>query len=377
MDLSEGIALDPKPGREASRESRVEAIDSWPTFQALAAEWDDLAERVGGEFFSRHGFIANWLAHFASDRFLVLALWDAYGRLTAVLPLVRRRSVIYGVPVRQWHSASNCHSGRFDLLADDPPNAAWTLIRHLAARKDWDVVVLSELGGRAAALELLDAARGAQLSTGRWWAPDSPVLELPSQWSELERGLSGSFRANLRRKRRLLMKAGRVTARRFDDDLRVLTEGMALEARGWKGRRGTAMIQHSSTRDFYTNLATRTARDGALAVWALRVDDRMVAFQYGIEFGGAYHLLKLAYDEEFARCSPGQLLMEDVLRDAVDRRLERFDFLGDSMPWKEAWRPLGQQRAWLYLFRDAPLPRAAHTLKFRLAPALRRSMGRA
>src|SRR5690606_5380408 len=64
-----------------------------------------------------------------------------------------------------------------------------------------------------------------------------------------------------------------------------------------------------------------------------RIDGRAVAMQVGIEWQARLWLLKIAYDEGYARCSPGLLLLEDSLRHAARQGLLSCEFLGDARPW--------------------------------------------
>jgi CelD/BcsL family acetyltransferase involved in cellulose biosynthesis len=112
-------------------------------------------------------------------------------------------------------------------------------------------------------------------------------------------------------------------------------------------------------------LARLAAAEGRLALWFLRLDGRPIGFQYGLEHAGRYLLLKPAYEEAFADCSPGQLLVEDVLRDCIARGLHEFDFLGPNMPWKRDWTDQVRPHEWLYVFRGTR-GRLAHSLKFRI-----------
>jgi len=156
----------------------------------------------------------------------------------------------------------------------------------------------------------------------------------------------------------------------------ALEEGFALEAAGWKGRSGTAMSQDRSTRDFYVELARVASARGWLALYLLRVQGRAVAFHYALTYGGRYLLLKPAYDEQVSSCSPGQLLVEDVVRDGVARGWSEFDFLGPDMPWKREWTSTARHHDWLYVFRDTRLGRALASAKFRLVPAAREVVAR-
>jgi CelD/BcsL family acetyltransferase involved in cellulose biosynthesis len=345
-------------------------------FAGLAHEWDALAERCGGGILHRHGFLRLWREHFAPGETLrVLTQRSSDGALTAALPLLLRRTRIYGVPVRELRAMANVHSGRFDLLAEDPPEAARAFLGVLLEQADWDVLRLIDVPQGGAAEALLDAAESAGLRNGRWASMNSPYIDLPASWSELEQTFSRSFRANMRRRRRRLSEKGTVTFDLCDGrDHAILSarleEGLQLEAEGWKGRGGTAIRQAPDTLGFYTALAQQAGSEGQIRLWFLRLDGQAIAFQYGLQDGTRYLLLKPAYDEAHGAVGPGHLLMEEVLQDCIARDLLEFDFLGPDMSWKRDWANKVRPHGWLYLFRGTR-GRMVHGLKFRLAPMVK------
>lgn len=350
----------------------VEVVASPAAFSDLRSEWNALVVRSDDQVFYRHEFIETWLNHFAAGQWRILVLRDAAGCLVAALPLLYGWALLHGLPLRQLRAAANPHSGRFDLIADQPELASAAFLDYLAARRDWDVLILTELPrqGRARALEQVAGDRG--FPTGRWCAMDSPCRRLPATWAELEGQLSSRFRANLRRRRRALAALGEVRAERCSDSAAWVEAGMELELSGWKGRSGTAIVQDAATCGFYTNLARLLGPQGQLALWALYFDERLIAFQFGLEYRGSYALLKPAYDETLARYSPGQLLMAEVLRDAIARGLTRFEFLGEDMPWKQDWQPDTRAQDWLFIFRGSLGGQILRALKFSFLPRLRK-----
>lgn len=345
-------------------------------FAGLAHEWDALVERCGGGILHRHGFLRVWREHFAPGESLrVLTQRAPDGCLTAALPLLLRHTHIYGVAVRELSAMANVHSGRFDLLAENPPEAARAFLAALLEQADWDVLRLVDVPQGGAAEALLDAASAAGLRSGRWASMNSPYIDLPASWSEMELTLSRHFRANMRRRRRRLSDKGTVSLDLCDgtDDAELtarLDEGLKLEASGWKGRGGTAICQASDTLGFYTALAKQAESEGRLRLWFLRLDGKAIAFHYGLQDGARYLLLKPTYDEAHGEVGPGHLLMEEVLQDCIARGLREFDFLGPGMPWKSDWARKGRPHDWLYLFRG-PRGRLVHGLKFRMAPRVR------
>ena len=66
-------------------------------------------------------------------------------------------------------------------------------------------------------------------------------------------------------------------------------------------------------------------------------DGRPVAVQLAVEAHGRYSLFKIGFDEQFARCSPGNLLMLHTVRWAAERELASFEFLGAEEPWTSVW----------------------------------------
>jgi CelD/BcsL family acetyltransferase involved in cellulose biosynthesis len=209
---------------------------------------------------------------------------------------------------------------------------------------------------------------------GTWESLQSPYVPLPSDVEALWARLHSKFKANLRRRRKKLEELGEVTVERVEGgkDLEAFLEtGYALEAGGWKGQRGTAIVQDPATRGFYSELARCASYRGWLSLYFLKVGGRAVAFQYGLTYGGRYLLLKPGYDEGLKACSPGQLLMEEVLKECCRQGLSEFDFLGPDMVWKRDWTDQVRVHTWLYVFRDNAFGRALCAAKFRWGPRVK------
>lgn len=368
----EARQLSPAPG--------VIEVPARTAFMALEPEWNALVESTADEPFYRHEFLRVWVDNFAPEsRLRVLTLRDDAGRLTAVLPLMAGRASMYGVPVRRLSATANAHSCRFDVVAREPGSAAVAFLSHLRTDRSWDVLLLTDVPEDGAGWRLYEAAKAAGLSVGTWESLQSPYIPLPGSWEAYQGTLQSKFKANCRRRRRKLEEKGRVTVERVEGGLELeakLEEGFALEASGWKGQRGTAMARDARTRGFYSELARAAGYGGRLALYFLRLDGRAVAFQYALEYGGRYFLLKPGYDESLGDCSPGQLLMEDVLRDCLTRGLREFDFLGPDMVWKRDWTDTVRRHTWLYVFNDTALGRALCAAKFRWAPVAREVVAR-
>jgi CelD/BcsL family acetyltransferase involved in cellulose biosynthesis len=194
----------------------------------------------------------------------------------------------------------------------------------------------------------------------------SPYLPL----ADFERAIDGKFRRKLLARRRQVpdLSFERVTSA----DQGALEEVFRLEGAGWKGEAGTAILSSPATRGFYTELARRSAAAGALSLSLLRSGDKVIAAHFALEDHTAYYLLKPGYDPDFARFGPGHLLVYEAARDARDRGLSEFDFLGQEMAWKLAWTARRRRHLRIQIYRSGARGRAAHALFHVIRPALGR-----
>ena len=68
-----------------------------------------------------------------------------------------------------------------------------------------------------------------------------------------------------------------------------------------------------------------------------RVSPLTIAMQLAVVHGPAIFLLKVGFDEEHGKCSPGMLLTAATIRHAAEAGLERYEFLGVVEGWTSVW----------------------------------------
>jgi CelD/BcsL family acetyltransferase involved in cellulose biosynthesis len=170
---------------------------------------------------------------------------------------------------------------------------------------------------------------------------DYPWIPLDATWSCPESWLNPGRRSDVRRARR---RAGRLGSLRLEmlsptpgELAPLLEEAFWVEASGWKGRRGSAVLDDDARRTFFERYAFAAAARGTLRLGFLRIGGRAAAMQLGVESGERFWLLKIGYDETYRRCSPGMLLMIESLRYAAARGLRTYELLGTVEPWTSMW----------------------------------------
>lgn len=121
----------------------------------------------------------------------------------------------------------------------------------------------------------------------------------------------------LRRQRNRLEDLGAVrfeTASAPDEIGPALEAFLLLEAQGWKGQRGTALIQHAGDAAFIRKTAPALAARGQFEVTSLTRNGETLASGLILRHGNRAWFFKIAMDERFARTSPGVQLTLDLTR---------------------------------------------------------------
>lgn len=198
----------------------------------------------------------------------------------------------------------------FERMARDPALPKLMLLPMLAEDGPFALALDSTLAQRSAASARLDVRQRALLD---------PKGERERY---IENHVSGKRRKELRREGRRLEAMGSLQV--MSDATRAgvaaaLRDFLSLEARGWKGRAGTAALDKPEIAAFVENAVCGLAATDQARVDRLSCDGLVIAASVTLSSADTAWFWKTAYDEAFHRYSPGvQLtlrLTKDLLRE--------------------------------------------------------------
>ena len=130
--------------------------------------------------------------------------------------------------------------------------------------------------------------------------------------------LSSKKRRQLNRQLRRLDELGDFQLEKVDqykDVILRFEEFLLLEAKGWKGRKGTSMQTIKQTAAFARQAVTDLAKNQKSAIYSMRLDGKSIASLIVLSSNGVYYPWKIAFDQDYARYSPGALLMYNVFEE--------------------------------------------------------------
>ena len=306
---------------------RAQVISGVSEFMALEGQWNRLADRFPTPLL-RHEWFAACLDAFGADCDLTIYTVSNGGRLRAVAPFVVER----GGPVPRLVLLGHQTFEPNAILHDD--EAALAAVVN-AVRESRLPAMLPRLASGSPELACLAAGgmRGLRFVQAHA-ANATSSAPLASDWPSFEARMSGQRPTSTRQRRKAAEREGPV---RFDafapaegEIERHLADLIQVKDAGWKGREGTSLAKDAHMRRFCTVYTAAAARRGILRMFFLRIGDATVVARLAVEYSGRLWELKIAYDERFAKCSPGILLTHKTLRYACERGLTGHKFLGTA-----------------------------------------------
>ena len=169
-----------------------------------------------------------------------------------------------------------------------------------------------------------------------------PYITLSDRNTSLDSLLSSTIKRDLRRARKRAEAMGTVAVEihspKNEAEFRPLWEQLLdIEALSWKGETGTAMKADSRILSFYENYTRAIYQRGELRIFFLCIDGRPIAMQLVVVSNNCFWLLKIGYNAQYSKCSPGMLLMYEAMQYAKKEGLESYEFMGYAKAWTRRW----------------------------------------
>lgn len=305
----------------------VDWITDTQGFAALAGEWDALLPDDARPF-DLHCWYAAWWEAFGGEAELAVCALRRGGELAGVLPLLREG--------RALRALADGHSPVFRPLARDG--------------EAMEELIAAAMGDGASQLELIGLPEAdpfvGQLETAGGGAPmklliepsyASPIVETSGEfdtWRESSKPRWGAPLERFRRKMGRDFEAELSIVERPQDLEAELEAGFAVEASGWKGEEGTAIVSRPETETFYRRIAEVFHARDELRLSRVVLDGSPAAFDFCLMHRGRLYLLKTGFDERFRKLAPGLVMRLSIIERCFELGLEAHELLGEESEWK-------------------------------------------
>ena len=281
----------------------------------IVAPWSALADAtVEGNVFFHPGFALPAMRHFGGGA-VGVATVAAGSRLVTAAPIVRKRLGGVAPAVSVWtHPYGPLGLPLVD--AESVDEAVPALIEGLAPANAGISLTIPDVPlDSSIAVAVMKHAEATDRPIAVLTPHHRAVLKRPAVPVDLRAAQPPRRRKEYTRQMRRLGDLGRVvleTATERDRVCARFEEFVALEAAGWKGRAGSALASLLPAAEFAREAVFNLSAAGAVRIDSMRLDDHPIAILVSFTTGATAFTWKIAYDEAYARFSPGAQLMMDV-----------------------------------------------------------------
>ena len=299
---------------------RIRVHDPHGIDPGLLAEWQALASRASEpNCFQEPWFVWAGLRHLSTDG--DVRLIEVRDReLIGLIPLCVRLSLgrIPAPNVQNWRHHNDflgtplIRAGReadfWAALLDHLDDASW-------ARGFLHLNGLVE-GGRVHAGLVAGAAKLDRPAAVVQRQKRAALASSLSPEAYFEQTVRKKKRKELKRLAARLAELGTVSSRTLapGEDWRPWCNAfLALERSGWKGRNGSALACARESEAFFRDALAGAAAAGRLQLRSLELDGRPIAMLVNFLVPPGSFSFKIAFDEDYARFSPGVLIQIDNL----------------------------------------------------------------
>ncbi len=321
--------------------------------KALFADWERLMTRISNQcFYHQPQWFSAYLGRRDEDDTSIVFVAVYRGpELVAVFPTrwqrVRRNGMLeVSLPVGEELYQADCAIG-------DGENAAaiYSLYRRNLADivgERWDYYRANDV------LEGSGLNRAMTMDGGfsRTIVVDKRCAEIAiTDYESALRALSKKFRGNLNNARSKLGRAGNAKFSVARDPVAIesaFRQFVDLEMAGWKGNpenprdnypRPSAIGLKDRKHRFYASVVQQMAATGRVEISTLTLDEHVIGAQICFLLNETSYMLKVAYNEEFGRFSPGHMMIDYAYQRYADEgRIRRCNLITDY-DWFAGWNP--------------------------------------
>jgi len=326
--------------------------------ERLRADWERL-EAADPDATPFNSWLWNmfWWRHYGAGARLCLLVVRRADEVIGIAPMYCRPEREHRVLKRRvlrfigtGGDTSPDYLGVVAAAADRESVIAATLDTVLASA-EWSTLELRYLAVGSVLNDVLQARLSAL--PGRVVTQDTLVLveALPATWEAYRRSLTTKRRKQLKHRRNRLDKAGvaRFVFANTTSERKAASDSLvALHRERWSSKSEAGAFSSVAYEAFHRDVIEAFAARDQLRLLSLELDGETIGVLYAFAWRGQLMLFQSGLSPRHVWLSPGHLLFEHVIHDAIDRGMSKLDLLKGDYAYKTAW---ARTRTWVRTHR--------------------------
>lgn len=302
--------------------------------------WNDLlSSNETNEIFLSYQWVNCWWSTVGQSRKLLLLLAKEDGKYVGIAPLMLTPRRLGPVAYVAAEFLGTGESDYIDFIVE-PRRKADVLrafIDYMSSLSgEWDVISLENVPGKSETVPMVQAV----LENSRYGIRSLPDVVCPALVISGNEEFANACanKKSLKRHYNYFKRNGQLafsTIEDADEIIGYLPEFFQqhVERRAIAG--GDSKFENQRIREFYQSLVSVLMEQDWLRFGVVKFDDKPIAFHFGFEYAGKFVWYKPTFDVEYRKKSPGEVLIKFLLEDAIEKKLDEFDFTIGNEAFKQ------------------------------------------
>lgn len=336
---------------------KIKRIDD-REFASIGRIWDKVCAEDSANIFQMFEWACNWWkVHGYNKELLVLVVTEDDSPI-AIAPLIITKEPFNRLPARKVEFLYRMNF----IIRSRKEEVMREVLNYLKAiQGSWDIIDFSDMEYDSKILDLFKKeAQGLGFDFLIKEGHPYPYVDVDISWEEYWLQRKGKFRRKLRRAGRAIEDIGDISINinMYDytrlSELEVALQKMiTLSLKSWKAKLSSALGSKEANKNFYKGLVDMFSRKGKVEVSFLEHKGVPIAGTIGVIYKNVFYGFNTYYDEKYAKLSPGNILMQALLKEIFSDSIVRVELLRGLFPQKLNWITGMHKKAHVMVFKSS------------------------
>lgn len=313
-------------------------ISHYDEFIKLKSQWNTLAQCFSKHFFYRHEWFDSawqWCKQTHSIQILTIM---KNNQLVAILPLMVKLEKYKKISFRQCEFLSVPDTQVCDLVMMPKCEEIGKIILDaLIAKAGWDKLKLHYLPPNSLLAKTIKTQTHFVYSLTDTTV--HPTVKITNQWADFYADKSRRLKKGNNLARNHLQKQGDCQILNLNtlsekDSLKIIQQ---ISQKSWKHNTQTT-LNHKGPYQFIQKLSHLAKQKQWLNIWALKLNQEMIAYEYQIDYQNNIYALRSDYLDKMGHLSPGTYLNWQVLEIMFTLKKHRYYMGPGKNNYKLRWQ---------------------------------------
>ncbi len=339
-------------------------VHNYNELAQLAVAWDNLVYQSDfPDIFATAGFARAWWRAYGQSRNMnLVVVEDGAGTPRLIAPFQAKKDT-----PKNWELIGRPRGDYNNLImAAGDQESLNCLFGWLKCQPDWEMLTLRRIPGQSTVLHFFEHPYDATLSKLeklQYWLKISSWLVYQEARHEHPICSGTAYqqmhdvlqREHHRRKTKWFKTQGDFAYQVITDLAAIkayLPQFFELHIREWRKKPKASFLSDPINRDFYNYIVDEMASYDALRFDLITLNGVLIAAHFGFNWAGRLYYWLACFDSNYAKGSPGRLLLGNIIHSALQLDLKELDMLFGMETYKQDFRSEIRETGAITIYRS-------------------------